>query len=187
MELECFRIINEFESEIRLILPKDWIKRPGLSGPEIYFELNELNSAYKDSEYYFGKERKFVHWTSVQNLMSIVNNREIRFYNLHNSDDGKEFGYAASTLEIPDERINHSKGYLYTFSFCESSEIDNGYLWEEYGRNYSGVAIEFEIINEPGKWNNFMLFTKLYYRAEICFLLLHLILFTYIHYHRLNS
>jgi len=124
---------------------------------KFHARMSEENKAYKSSEYYFEGEMKFVHWTSVQNLLSIINTCQIRLYNLHNSADPEEFTYAASQLKLSEIQIDHSKNFLYTFSFSEIKEKDNTYHWENYGNNYIGVSIEFEIVNNPDEWDNFML------------------------------
>ena len=94
--------------------------------------------------------------------MSIINNREIRFYNLNNSTDHAELRFASEELGISESQISHSKEHLYTFSFCEESEISNDFLWQSYGNNYQGVAIELELQNDPKEYTNFML-SKVYY------------------------
>jgi len=109
------------------------------------------------------ENRKFVHWTSVQNLMSIINNREFRLYNLHNSSDHEEFVYSAEKLLLSEKHIEYSKRYLYTLSFCEAKELNNSDLWESYGQKYTGVAIEFEINNDPNFWKKFIL-SEVFYK-----------------------
>jgi hypothetical protein len=155
-------IRNVFMNEIYSCIPNKWISGNGSSGPVFEAYLSTKNKKYQNSQYYFDEKREFIHWTSVQNLLSIINQREIRFYNLQNSKDSEEFKYAASQLNIPDDLIEYSKNFLYTFSFCKSIEIDNAYLWNTYGREYQGVAIEFEIMNSPDMWDNFML-AQVYY------------------------
>ena len=103
-----------------------------------------------------------MHWTTFQNLISIINSRQIRLYNLTSSTDENEFKYAAEKLTIPDDIIDHSKNFLYTFSFCDIKEKDNPYHWRKFGKKYSGVIIEFEILNDPKNWKNFML-SQTYY------------------------
>ncbi|MFV2016171.1 MAG: hypothetical protein ACC656_12125, partial [Candidatus Heimdallarchaeota archaeon] len=151
------KISKEFMTTIYSCIPDEWIPSHGYSGASFRAELNTENKVYKNSPYYFTGERKFIHWTSVPYLLSIINSREIRLYNLQNSTDSEEFKYGAEQLTIPNEHIDHSKNYLYTFSFCKSTEINNSELWKGYGRNYQGVALEFEIINSPDQWDNIML------------------------------
>lgn len=40
--------------------------------------------------------------------------------------------------------------------------MSNKFLWEEYGKDFSGVAIEFSIENNPSDWDNYMI-SKVYY------------------------
>ncbi len=143
-------------------IPSTMIESNGYSGSRFDAKLSNKNRSFLDSDYYYQKDKKFVHWTNIQNLMSILNYRELRFYNLHNSSDENEFKYAAQKFDITNEIIDYSKNYLYTLSFCESKEINNPDLWTEYGKNYSGVALEFEIVNDPKQWENYML-SQVYY------------------------
>lgn len=156
------KIGKEFKDTVYEHIPSKWISSNGSSGPSFHARLSELNSAYQDSEYFYNGQRSFVHWTSVQNLMSIINNRELRLYNLQKSSDEKEFKFTADQLTLPEDKIDHSKNYLYALSFCEIGEKNNEKLWTEYGKDYSGVAIEFEIENDPKNWKNFML-SRCYY------------------------
>lgn len=156
------KITLEFLNILRTYFLKKLISRNGSSGPFFDADLTDKNLDYKDTPYYYNGELKFVHWTSVQNLLSIINNREIRLYNLINSSDPDEFDYAAKALKISHNQINHSKNYYFIFSFCKADNLSNKYLWNEYGKDYSGVAIEFEIINKPDIWENFMI-SQIYY------------------------
>ncbi len=157
------KITLEFCNILRTHFPKQFITSFGSSGHSYHASLSDKNHDFKDSSYYYNRELKFVHWTSVNNLLSIINNREIRLYNLFNSSDPDEFYYAASALNISHNQIDHSKNYYFTFSFCRSDDLDNKYLWNEYGKDYSGVAIEFEIINKPDLWEKFMI-SQVYYK-----------------------
>lgn len=157
------KLYDEFKSILKRHIPNLMIESCGYSGSNFDAKLSDKNKLFIGSDYFFNKGKKFVHWTSIQNLMSILNYREFRFYNLHNSSDEKEFKYAAQQFGITNESIEYSKSYLYTLSFCESKEITNEYLWTEYGKDYSGVAIEFEIVNDPQEWKNYML-SQVYYQ-----------------------
>ena len=151
------QISKEFTDTIYAHIPKKWIAGNGSSGINFHASMSEENKSYKSSEYYYEGEMRFVHWTSVQNLLSIINTRQIRLYNLHNSSDPEEFNYAVSQLNLSDIQKDHSKNFMYTFSFSEIKEKENSYHWEKYGNNYKGVSIEFEIVNNPDEWDNFML------------------------------
>lgn len=153
---------EEFMSIINRHIPELMIESAGYSGSRFDARLSNKNRSFYGTDYYFHAGKKFVHWTNIQNLTSILNYREFRLYNLHNSSDENEFKFAAKKFDISDEAIDYSKNYLYTLSFCESKEINNDHLWKEYGKNYSGVALEFEIINDPMSWKNYML-SQVYY------------------------
>lgn len=161
-EEQLDRILKDYLQEVHSCIPEKCFNGYGYSDTNFHASLSEHNIDFKDTSYFYTEEKKFIHWTSVQNLMSIINNREIRFYNLHNSSDSEEFRYSAEHLPIEKSHIDHLKKYLYTFSFCQASEINNSDLWNTYGNNYKGVAIEFEIVNDPGLWERFML-SKVYY------------------------
>lgn len=155
-------IIKEFTSILYKYIPKSMIIRHSYSANSFEAKLSEINSPFSESQYFYNGKKKFVHWTSVQNLMSILNYRKLRLYNLHNSSDSDEFKYSAKKLNLNDDQIEYAKKYLYTLSFCEAKEIENSNLWKTYGKDFKGVAIEFEILNEPSDWKNFML-SKVFY------------------------
>lgn len=162
-------VSDEFMSILHKYIPNKMIVGNGYSEMSFNARLSNENKAFSESQYYYKRDKKFVHWTSIRNLMSIINYREIRLYNLYNSSDSDEFRYAAEKLNLADNQIDYSKKYLYTFSFCKASELSNCDLWKDYGKNYKGVALEFEIVNNPSKWNNFML-SEVFYKIPRDFL-----------------
>lgn len=155
-------IQKEFHNIIHKHLSPELFKNYGYSDLSFHAVFSERTERFKGTDYYYDEDKKFVHWTSIQNLMSIINNREIRLYNLQNSADPEEFNFAANQLKIQQDRSNYSKNYLYTFSFCKALELNNPFLWKTYGNDYKGVAIEFEIDNSIDEWENFML-SSVYY------------------------
>jgi len=168
-EKHLYEVSDEFMLILCKYIPNRMIVRNGYSEMSFHARLSNKNQAFSESQYYFKGDKKFIHWTSVQNLMSIINYREIRLYNLHSSSDSDEFAYAAEKLNIDKNQIDYSKKYLYTLSFCKASELANENLWKEYGKKYQGVAIEFEIVNSPNEWNNFML-SEVFYEIPQDFL-----------------
>ncbi len=163
------KVNDEFLSILYKYIPYKMIAGGGYSEMSFDARLSNKNKDFTESKYYYKGDKRFIHWTSVQNLMSIINYREIRLYNLHNSSDADEFTYSAEKLNLADNQIDYSKKYLYTLSFCKSSELDNPNLWKDYGKNYRGVALEFEIVNNPSEWNNFML-SEVFYKTPNDFL-----------------
>lgn len=163
-ELEYIEFISEkFSKCLNKYIERSWIRRSNSIGVNFQAHLAEENCSYANSKYYYnGENLRFIHWTSVDNLLSIINHRQLRLYNLHNCKDRTEFSHSARVMSIKPEKIEHSKSFLYTISLCEAKELSNPYLWKKYGRNYRGIAIEFEIVNDPMRWNKFML-SKVYY------------------------
>ena len=156
-------ILEDYLQEVYSCIPKKCFFGYGYYGTHFHATLSEHNKDFEDTQYFYNDEKKFIHWTpSVQNLMSIINYREFRFYNLHKSSDSEEFRYAAEHLPIEEGLIDHLKKYLYTFSFCQACELNNSDLWTSSGNHFKGVAIEFEIVNDPRMWERFML-SKVYY------------------------
>ena len=127
-EEQLDKMLKIFLNEVYSCISEKCFTSYGYSDSHFHVNLSDRNVDFVDTPYFYKDSKKFIHWTSVQNLMSIINNREIRFYNLHNSSDSEEFSYAATHLPIEESQINHLKKYLYTFSFCEASEINNSYL-----------------------------------------------------------
>ncbi len=121
------------------------------------------NVFLKGSPYFFNKPLEFVHWTSLTNLVSILNSKEFRLYDLHNSSDPKEFIHAASILGYDPKEAEFRKGYFFSLSFCERQNLNNEFLWGTYGKDYSGAAIEFEIVGSPENWDRHLL-SSVYYK-----------------------
>ncbi|TAG31330.1 MAG: DUF2971 domain-containing protein [Sphingobacteriia bacterium] len=106
-----------------------------------------------------------MHWTSLSNLSSIINNEEIRLYNLLNSKDTEEFKYAAKLLALSSDEIDCFKQNYFTISFCAGENLNDEYLWKKYGRNYKGVAIKFSFTDNPDNWKNFFL-SEVHYKLD---------------------
>jgi hypothetical protein len=148
---------SHFKEVIKKNFPDLHFPHTGYSGGQFHAELATENKMFFNTPYFYKEELSFVHWTTIDKLLSILNNREFRLYNLHNSKDETEFNFAAKELGIQKEEADFYKKYYYTFSFCKKENLYNKYLWEEYGKKFSGVAIEFSIINDPLNWDKYMI------------------------------
>lgn len=126
------------------------------------------NKRLKGTDYYFTDSNKIIHFTSMNILLSIVNEGALRMYNLHNSNDKNEYSYAASELKniyqnrrIDESRIEKHFDKIKENSFITSTtsvdELNNPSFWQKYGDGGKGVAIELEVINNMDKWKNFYL------------------------------
>ena len=136
----------------------------GCSARGLDLTLPDTNRNYQSSTYYFQTPCSLVHWTSIQNLFSILNERALRLYNLESSDDANEISYAGELLGLNRNLLNFGKRHFFSISFCNGSEKDNPFMWKKYGKKYSKVAIEFEITNEALHWNNYHL-SPVYYKV----------------------
>lgn len=119
--------------------------------------ISKHNSDFEKAGYLYSGEMNFFHVTSVQNLFSILNSKTIRLYNLHNSSDQNEFFHAGNRTGLfSDEIMERLKDFVHIFSFSPISELDEPYVWENYGGgHYQGVAICFSIQNDPLDWENY--------------------------------
>lgn len=127
----------------------------GNTGMHFSAKLSRHNRDFATTEYFYKENPIFFHLTSIQNLMSILNERSIRFYDLNSSADPDEYSYAAKLMKIHPNMVDNRKANMFTFSFCPISEINNQDVWELYGKKYSGAAIIFEVLNDPNNWVNF--------------------------------
>ena len=131
------------------------------------------NERLKNSNYFLNDKKNLIHFTSLKALYSIINEQTLRLYNLNNSNDQYEYNYAAnnygaiyrnqgSNQNDIDLLFNKLKTNAFILSLTECKELYNDFFWQSYADNGRGVAIEFEIVNEPLEWENFY-FTKVKY------------------------
>ena len=131
-------------------------------------EIPFNNRQLIDSKYYYEKKKKFIHYTKIENLLSILREKGVRMYNLNNSNDPQEFNFAAEVLKLENNQIDEGKKNIFSFSMSEINseyEGENPILWRLYGNNGYGCAIIFEIVNNPKDWNYFHL-SKIYYNEK---------------------
>jgi hypothetical protein len=98
----------------------------------------------------FSKDR-LIHFTSLEKCLSILRSRTFRMYNLNSmkKKDETEFSMVAN-LFLEENHISNIKNQIFIASFCDPSLLKSvgvDYLWNEYGDNHNGCAIEFEIKN----------------------------------------
>lgn len=131
-------------------------------------EIPINNSQLINSKYYYEGEKKFIHYTKIENLLSIIREKGVRMYNLNNSNDPQEFNFAAEILKLENNQIDNGKKNIFSFSMSEINseyEGENPIMWRLYGNNGYGCAIIFEIVNNPKDWNYFHL-SKIYYNEK---------------------
>lgn len=157
------KILEELRNLAQTKIPYlDLIRSSGYGGSNFHMIIPEETRFYSQSPYYYKDELRFIHWTKIENLVSIINTGEIRLYNLINSEDEDEFNYAADTLRLEPAYKAWVKDNYFTFSFCKIDNLNDPFLWRKHGSNYSGIAFEFSIQNKIDDWNNYFI-SNVYY------------------------
>lgn len=111
------------------------------------------NNNWKGTSYVC-KEKKIAHFTSLKNLLSILNEKTLRMYSMNHPFDTKEFSEAWKILLNHDGFESIKKDFFY-ISFSNIKSIDNPVMWRLYGRDGNGVCLIFEIEDDPTYWNCF--------------------------------
>ena len=160
------KIDEEFKNIILDHFNGLFIRGHSSSGMDFHAHIAKENRYFENTDYYYNGEDIFFHLTSIPNLLSILNSRSFRLYNLHSSNDPYEYKYAADILRLNADEIEHNKKYLYTFSFCPISELSNTKVWATYGNNFEGAAIVFKFENNPLEWINYHISSVKYETGE---------------------
>lgn len=123
------------------------------------YEYRFNQKSLSETEYIKSLGNEFIHYTSVSNLCSILNEDSIRMYNLIHKNDPREFDYLIKKyrLQIDEEEINLFKRSFHLFSMCKYDELekDNFNMWRNYGKDGHGIGIVFEFLND--NWDYFLL------------------------------
>lgn len=143
-----------------------------MSGKEvwnnIHFNIPPDNKNLVKSPYFY-KPPAVVHFSNIFALNSILQERTVRLYNLHNLNDPREFTFASKVFNLRSELIEDARDNLYLISFCEqkilNSTTDEFNMWRLYGQNGRGLAIVFSIANDPINWRDFHI-SKVIYGAD---------------------
>lgn len=125
-----------------------------------------LNRELSASKYYYRKSKKVLHFTSLKAAYSMINEKSLRLYNLHNSADTDEYTFIGNPIRpfyhrqgyneiFINAKIDDLKDTFFILSTTSVDELENSKFWKEYGDNGKGVAIEFEILNDPIDWDGF--------------------------------
>lgn len=117
-----------------------------------YLDIPRRNCTWYNAGYnYNGKE--LIHFTSLKVLFSIINEGALRMYNLINPNDKNEMNLANDIIKYY-KNTEGLKDSLYYSSFSSVENIDDSYLWCNYGHKEEGVCIVFEILENQVEWNN---------------------------------
>lgn len=134
-----------------------------------FWKIPSENFKLEGTPFYKNTENDYVHFTSVENLFSILDSKCLRMYNLENMEDKFEMDHIRKKLKYP-EFIEFDKKELYCLSMCctsvLNSQMKEHLLWKLHGRNDKGVIIRFSFHNSLQRWYNFHL-TKVFYNYKI--------------------
>lgn len=114
--------------------------------------LADTFSVYRKSKYYYEGAYKFIHYTSVPKLLSIIKEKKIRLYDLQGLDDKDEFVFGYKILnENSDYKLKEIKKKVFCISMCkyeleESEESLN--MWRQFGADGMGVGIVLDFKRE---------------------------------------
>jgi hypothetical protein len=116
---------------------------------------------FKDTLYEYNGSGKFIHFTTLLGLNSILNDGWLRMSEFRNLIDQNELLYASKVfsdnqLFTPQiETLNRVKDNIFCLSACEATDETktDSYLWEVYGDKGKGVFIEYEF-SDPKPYNH---------------------------------
>lgn len=112
-------IYTQFRQLLEKHFPDLHFTHTGYAGLDFHAELASENKMFVNTPYFYTDEMNFIHFTSIDNLLSILNNREIRLYNLHSSKDENEFHYAAKELGLQENEIEFAKTIITLIHFAK--------------------------------------------------------------------
>lgn len=151
---EYFSLVNKIFPE--LSISSAFTLYGGEYPTSAQIELSNQSLAFKNKFAYAGT---FIHYTSLESLLNIINSQEIRLFNCKNLNDKLELRYAAKELgiKVSESDLEVQRQNFFIFSACEYDLAlcnDDFNLWRLYSNSGSGAAIVFEIDNMKDDWAN---------------------------------
>jgi hypothetical protein len=165
-EFEADNLFKEFITEIKEILPRAEMLFQRMTSVDnivssLEIECNAKQNSFDESIFEVEKHKQFIHYTSLDFFVNILNEEEIRCYSASSMNDpGELFSFLNRINEkFNMEYIQKLKQSLYIFSMCKYNEVekDDFNLWRLYGKDGNGVGIVFEIENESFDWEGFLI------------------------------
>lgn len=149
------RVDHFISTVIHPVLPNAKLKESFINGaPTTYFE-GKLSSGelFKKTDYEYKGDGKFIHYTSLLGLKTILDSGFLRMSEFGNLIDKNELHYAASVFSenpifsFDKTKTEQLKDSILCLSICESNERTkkNDLMWEVYGDKGKGAIIEFEL------------------------------------------
>jgi hypothetical protein len=126
---------------------------------------------FKDTDYEYNGNGKFIHFTSLQSLKAILDFGYLRMSDFGNLADKSELNYGAEVFQdnpIFNLKNNQFKNIIenvFCLSACESTDSTQKdiFIWEVYANKGKGVFIEY-VFTQPNPSN--FIFGKIQYGIE---------------------
>jgi hypothetical protein len=137
---------------------------------QAHYFIPPENKYLVDSEYFYKGRLNFIHFTNLFAIQSIISDKNLRLFNLHNLNDPREYSFAGNMITFNNENKVDAKDNFYLLSMCQTelltskitTEIEFN-MWRLYGNNGYGVAIELSFDeNQPINWKDYFL-SKVHY------------------------
>jgi hypothetical protein len=126
-------------------------------------ELSKRNKVLFMSPYYYEGELKFIHYTSLKALISILRERAIRMYDLNSLQDPLELSFAIPEVKHNLKKLKES---IFSLSMCKFKDIEDEIdliNWRYYGKDGQGIGIILTFDSKKQKdWYAYNL-SKVYY------------------------
>ncbi|HMV07486.1 MAG TPA: DUF2971 domain-containing protein [Cyclobacteriaceae bacterium] len=136
-----------------------------------HFLILPDNSNLYHSQYCYKEKPKFIHFTSLDKLKSIIRSKSLRLYNLHNLNDPREYSFAGDLMEFNAANRADAKENMFLLSMCKTDILrgplgDEFNMWRLYGAYGKGVCIQFDFsMNKLDCWRDYFL-SKVFYGAS---------------------
>lgn len=125
-------------------------------------DLSDAYGNYRNSKYYYDGQYKFVHYTSVPKLLSIIRDKKVRLYDLRAMDDKDEFDFGHKVLNKEASYITkEAKKRIFCLSMCkyELEEKEQSLnMWRQFGQDGNGVGIVLNFARQNrSNWIHYIL------------------------------
>ncbi|MBI3518766.1 MAG: DUF2971 domain-containing protein [Bacteroidetes bacterium] len=167
-----FAKVDKFRREVlNVIFPYAVFSQAGMNGSSEANSFNGkllLNDLFKNTEYEYKHKGngRFIHFTSLFALKSILDNGWLRMSEFGNLTDKNELFYGAKVFEDSQvKKLKELKNNIFCLSACEANANTqrDSFMWEAYGDKGRGVFIEYEFTD---KKPYFHIFGKVQYGLE---------------------
>lgn len=125
-------------------------------------DLSDSFANYRKSNYFFDGAYKFIHYTSVPKLLSIIRDKRIRLYDLRGMDDKDEFDFGHKVLNKKSSYLTkEAKKRIFCLSMCkyELEEKEQSLnMWRQFGLDGHGIGIVLEFAkSHRSSWIHYIL------------------------------